>query len=145
MVPGEIDHFQNIILENMGQLFDRFKKYVKSEIKFEDDIRKAEKTINSEEDELRHIIEELNNVKEKRESTDTSDHSDKMTAGRAYSILDIKDNASITEIKSAYKVKLKEYHPDRVAHLGEELRNLAAIKTLEINSAYEFLRQLKEV
>ena len=67
-----------------------------------------------------------------------------MTAGRAYSILDIKDNASITEIKSAYKVKLKEYHPDRVAHLGEELRNLAAIKTLEINSAYEFLRQLKE-
>lgn len=128
----------------MGQLFDRFKKYVKSEIKFEDDIRKAERTINSEDDELRQVIEELNNVKEKRESTNKSDQSDKMTAGRAYSILEINDNASIPEIKSAYKVKLKEYHPDRVAHLGEELRNLAAIKTLEINSAYEFLRQLKE-
>jgi DnaJ like chaperone protein len=34
---------------------------------------------------------------------------------------------------------MKEYHPDKVAHLGEELQELAHRKVLEIQKAYQQL------
>jgi DnaJ like chaperone protein len=36
---------------------------------------------------------------------------------------------------------MKEYHPDKVAALGVELRELAEAKAKAINSAYEKLRK----
>lgn len=44
-------------------------------------------------------------------------------------------------IKKAWIQKCREYHPDKVAHLGEELRQLAATKTLLVNEAYTTLSQ----
>ncbi len=35
---------------------------------------------------------------------------------------------------------MKEYHPDKVAHLGEELQELAHKKSLDIQRAYQQLR-----
>ena len=35
---------------------------------------------------------------------------------------------------SAYRARLTEYHPDEVAHIGKELREVAARKALEIKS-----------
>jgi DnaJ like chaperone protein len=32
---------------------------------------------------------------------------------------------------------MSEYHPDKVAHLGDEIREIAARKSKEINAAYE--------
>ena len=50
--------------------------------------------------------------------------------------------ASFEMIRAAYKDRLKEYHPDRVAHLGEKLRNLANDEAVAINQAYaEAMRQ----
>jgi len=46
-------------------------------------------------------------------------------------------------IKSAYKQRMMEYHPDKVNNLGKELQNLAENKTKEINEAYEFLKKSK--
>ena len=37
--------------------------------------------------------------------------------------------------------RMKQYHPDRVSGLGEELQHLAHEKTLAIQRAYEELRQ----
>jgi DnaJ like chaperone protein len=34
-----------------------------------------------------------------------------------------------------------QYHPDRVAHLGEDLQRLAHEKTLEIQRAYEHIKR----
>jgi DnaJ-domain-containing protein 1 len=34
---------------------------------------------------------------------------------------------------------MREYHPDKVAHLGEELQKLAHDKALEIQQAYRDL------
>jgi len=56
-----------------------------------------------------------------------------------FSILELKQGASFEEIKNAYKKKMKEYHPDKVANLGKELRELAEKKAKEINDAYEKL------
>lgn len=131
----------------MGQIFNRFKRYFKSEINSEDDFRKAEKMIGSEDEELRKVIEELNEVKKeenRRNESQTSESSSKMNAEMAYAILDIPQNATIQQIKAAYRVKLKEYHPDKVAFLGEELKQLAAKKTLQINNAYEYIKKLKD-
>ena len=58
-----------------------------------------------------------------------------------YEILGIKKNATKKEIQKAYKDKVKQYHPDKVSHLGEELQKIANEKFLEIQDAYDFLMQ----
>ncbi len=66
-----------------------------------------------------------------------------MTASQAQTILEVRPDATDEEIQSAYKKKIKEYHPDRVATLGEEIQQLAARKTVEINEAYSLLKNLR--
>ena len=56
-----------------------------------------------------------------------------------YSTLGVPKTASFTEIKAAYRKRMTEYHPDKVASLGTELRNLAEEMTKRINNAYEEL------
>ena len=58
-----------------------------------------------------------------------------------YEILGVSASASKEEIDSAYKARMKEYHPDKVAHLGEDLQKLAHRKALEIQQAYQQLRR----
>lgn len=60
-----------------------------------------------------------------------------------FRILDISESASIAEISLQYKRKIREYHPDKVASLGKEIRELAELKSKEINSAYEFAKSIK--
>jgi uncharacterized membrane protein YgcG len=61
----------------------------------------------------------------------------------AYNILGISENASIEEIKSAYRKKMMEYHPDRTGGLGEKLRVLAEEEAKKINNAYEKIMKEK--
>lgn len=56
-------------------------------------------------------------------------------------VLGVPSSASFDEVRMAYKRRMAEYHPDKVATLGEELRELAAIKAQEINAAYEAARK----
>ncbi len=56
-----------------------------------------------------------------------------------HEILGIDASASGAEIRAAYKARMHEYHPDKVAHLGEELQELAHRKALEIQKAYQQL------
>tara|TARA_B100000427_G_scaffold329735_1_gene347393 strand:- start:1515 stop:2063 length:549 start_codon:yes stop_codon:yes gene_type:complete len=58
-----------------------------------------------------------------------------------YDILGIKPTASIDEIKKAYKTLCKQYHPDKVQHLGDEFKNFADEKIKEINKAYDNIMQ----
>jgi uncharacterized membrane protein YkvA (DUF1232 family) len=57
-----------------------------------------------------------------------------------YEILGIPSSASSETIQAAYRARMKEYHPDKVAHLGEELQELAHRKALAIQKAYQQLR-----
>jgi hypothetical protein len=43
--------------------------------------------------------------------------------------------------KVSYRARMNEYHPDRVAHLGPELRELAARKALMINLAMQYIEK----
>jgi DnaJ-domain-containing protein 1 len=53
-----------------------------------------------------------------------------------YEILGISVSASTEEIKIAYRKMASLYHPDKVAHLAPEFRDMADRKMKEINSAY---------
>ncbi|MGE3541846.1 MAG: DUF1232 domain-containing protein [Candidatus Tectimicrobiota bacterium] len=59
----------------------------------------------------------------------------------AWEILQITPGATQGEIHTAYKTLLMKYHPDRVAHLGEEFQQLAHRRTVEIQQAYAQLRR----
>jgi len=54
-----------------------------------------------------------------------------------YNILEVSSNATIDEIKRAYRDKMMQYHPDKVASLGKEFQILAEEKSKEINIAYK--------
>ena len=57
-----------------------------------------------------------------------------------YAVLGIAPTASREAIQSAYRARMQEYHPDKVAHLGEELQKLALEKSQQIQCAYQQLR-----
>lgn len=62
-----------------------------------------------------------------------------MTLEEAYKVLEINNNSSEEEIKTAYKKLAKKYHPD--FYQNNPLAELAEEKLKEINEAYEFLQK----
>jgi hypothetical protein len=56
-----------------------------------------------------------------------------------YQVLRITTGASKEEIKAAYFNLIKQYHPDKVSHLGQEFQKLADEKAQLINRAYQIL------
>lgn len=56
-------------------------------------------------------------------------------------VLGLGGNRSITNIKSCYKKRMKEYHPDKVANLGPKFRELAETEAKKINAAYDYFRR----
>ncbi|MFH1682096.1 MAG: molecular chaperone DjiA [Candidatus Eisenbacteria bacterium] len=58
-------------------------------------------------------------------------------ADRAYEILGASPDEPPGAVKRKYRDLVKKYHPDRVAHLGEEFRELAAEKFRTIQEAYD--------
>ena len=52
-------------------------------------------------------------------------------------VLELPAEASLDEIREAYRRLMSQYHPDKVASLGRELRELAEAKSKEISVAYQ--------
>jgi DnaJ-domain-containing protein 1 len=64
------------------------------------------------------------------------------TSDDPYAILEIAPTASDTEVESAYRRLIAQYHPDKVAGAAAELRDLAETRARAINTAYDrILRQ----
>jgi uncharacterized membrane protein YkvA (DUF1232 family) len=56
-----------------------------------------------------------------------------------YEVLGVQREASIDDIKRAYRKLAAKYHPDKVDHLGDEFRVLAEQKFKDIQEAYQEL------
>ncbi|MFH7325069.1 DnaJ domain-containing protein [Desulfurivibrio sp. C05AmB] len=60
-----------------------------------------------------------------------------------YQTLGLEPGADFETIKAAYRNLSKQYHPDKVNHLGEEFSRVAEEKMKDINEAYQYLKKLK--
>ena len=54
-----------------------------------------------------------------------------------HKVLQVSQAASREEIRKAYQSLIRQYHPDKVASLGPELRELCEQKTKTVNVAYD--------
>jgi DnaJ-domain-containing protein 1 len=61
-----------------------------------------------------------------------------------YQTLGVEESAPLIDIQNAYRTLISQYHPDKTAQLGPELRALAESKTKELNAAYEFACSLRK-
>lgn len=62
-----------------------------------------------------------------------------------YRVLGLSADATAEEIHQAYRQMAAKYHPDKVAHLGEEFRRLAEERFKEIQSAYQVIKQRRGI
>ncbi len=59
----------------------------------------------------------------------------------AYKILEVSPEATDEELKKAYRDMAIKYHPDKVSHLGEEVRSAAEDKFKQVTDAYEQIKK----
>lgn len=62
-----------------------------------------------------------------------------------YKILGVDHNAGDEEIKKAYRRMALKYHPDKLSHLGEDVKKAAQEKFQELNNAYQKIRKLRNI
>jgi len=65
------------------------------------------------------------------------------SGNRAYEMLGIERSATEEETKKAYRQMALKYHPDKVTHLGEDIRKSAEEKFKKIQQAYETIKKEK--
>ncbi|MCK9338930.1 MAG: DnaJ domain-containing protein [Bacteroidales bacterium] len=85
----------------------------------------------------------LNNHQYYQQSTNSngrSSYSSYDSLNNDYKILEISSDATDDEVKKAYRSLAKKHHPDRVSHLGEDMRKAAEEKFAKLNQAYENIK-----
>ena len=60
-----------------------------------------------------------------------------------WQVLDISERSTFEDVKTAYRMKIKQYHPDKVMSLPREFQELADRKTKELNRAFGQARRIK--
>ena len=63
----------------------------------------------------------------------------------SYRILEIKKSASNDEVKKSYRRMANKYHPDKVAHLGKKMQDLAEEKFKAVNDAYQQIKKERNI
>ena len=61
----------------------------------------------------------------------------------AYKILEVSPDATDEEVKKAYRAAAKKHHPDKVQHLGEDVRKAAEEKFAKVNEAYDKIKKAR--
>jgi len=61
----------------------------------------------------------------------------------AYKVLGVDKNTTDDEIKKAYRKLAVKFHPDKVAHLGEDIQRNAKERFQKLNEAYEKIRKAR--
>lgn len=62
-----------------------------------------------------------------------------------YRILEVSPDATDDEVKKAYRAAAKKHHPDKVSHLGEDVRKAAEQKFAQVNEAYERIKKARNM
>jgi DnaJ like chaperone protein len=59
----------------------------------------------------------------------------------SYKILELEPSSSNEEVKKAYRKMAMKYHPDKVSHLGEDIKKSANEKFTMVNEAYDKIKK----
>ena len=59
----------------------------------------------------------------------------------AYKILGVANTVTDKDVKLAYRKMASKYHPDKVAHLGDDFSKVAEEKFKSINDAYQKIKK----
>lgn len=65
-------------------------------------------------------------------------------AADPYAVLDVDESADMEAIDAAYRRRMSEYHPDKVANAAPEIKELAERRARDINAAYEEIRKRRQ-
>ena len=76
-------------------------------------------------------------------SSSSSSYSTRTATDNDYRILEVSPDASDEEVKKAYRAAAKKHHPDKVSHLGEDVRKAAEVKFAQVNEAYERIKKAR--
>jgi len=63
----------------------------------------------------------------------------------AYKVLEILPEATDDEVKAAYRKMAVKYHPDKVAHLGDDVQTAAKEKFQQLSAAYEEIKKQRGI
>ena len=63
----------------------------------------------------------------------------------SYKVLEIDESASDEEVKKAYRKMAVRFHPDKVAHLGEDIKKTAEEKFKGVSEAYNKIRKERKM
>jgi DnaJ-domain-containing protein 1 len=58
-------------------------------------------------------------------------------------ILGVSPDVSAEDLQYAYRALIRKYHPDKVETLGDEFKEIAKIKTQQINAALDEAKRLR--
>lgn len=58
-----------------------------------------------------------------------------------YKVLEVEKSASNEEIKKAYRSMAIKYHPDKLSHLGDDIRKASEEKFKKVNEAYDKIKK----
>jgi DnaJ like chaperone protein len=61
--------------------------------------------------------------------------------GFAYKILEIDQSVSDDDVKKAYRRMAMKYHPDKLAHMGEDIQKASQDKFRMVNEAYQSIKK----
>ena len=128
----------------MKQIFERIKRIIKSNLNEYSLFNEFEYVDLDESEDLKRQIDEAFQKKSNLK-IDEDDALKNLTLSEVYKILEVEANASIEEIRKAYKAKVKQYHPDLVQNLGREIQELANRKLLKINYAFNLILKQREM
>ena len=63
----------------------------------------------------------------------------------AYSVLGTSSSSSNQEIKRAYRKMANKYHPDKIAHLGDDFKDIAEEKFKSVSEAYHKIKKERDI
>jgi len=75
----------------------------------------------------------------------SSTYTSRTASDADYRILEVSPDATDEEVKKAYRAAAKKHHPDKVSHLGEDVRKAAEEKFAQVNEAYERIKKARGI
>lgn len=94
-----------------------------------------------------HLSKQAHYIRSRKSTSNSNEtiRNKELTLTDAYKILGVDSNASQKDIVVAYRKLAQQNHPDKVAGLSKEFKELANRKMKEINEAYKLLRDTAEI